>query len=116
MAGKADRGARASRAQGVFCPRLVVANRAFPFGKGLVGALPDQMAAIRSVGVVAGCATGALRGIIKVRFFRLLVLGGMARGAYLFQAFFQQALVIRGVGAMTSQTVAFFHRIVLVFP
>ena len=83
-------------------PQPVVTGDAFLLGKRSVEAILDQAIAVRPMGGVAGHTVRTLHGVAKVGLLRLAVLDAMAGHAELLSVFFDQVLVIRGVGRVTA--------------
>lgn len=98
MTGSADRYSLAFHAQWICRSGWIMTFSTFLAGKGLVCIFLDQLAAIRSVGIVTGHAISALYRIIKVRFFR----DRMACHAYPFRTLFNQFLIIGRMVAVAS--------------
>jgi hypothetical protein len=83
-------------------PQPVVTGDAFLLGKRSVEAILDQAIAVRPMRRMARHTVRALHGVAKMGLLRGAVLDGMAGHAELLSVFFDQVLVIRGVGRVTA--------------
>lgn len=101
--------------QGVAGIKALMARPAFFLRKGLVKGISYQAFTIRRVGTVAGHAVRTLNGVAQMGFLRFGVGNGMTGGAQRFSIFFDEPVMIRCVGAVATQALAFLQRGVGVF-
>jgi hypothetical protein len=83
-------------------PQPVVTGDAFLLGKRSVEAILDQAIAVRPMRRMARHTVRTLHRITKVGLLGVAVFDAMAGHAELLSVFFDQVLVIRGVGRVTA--------------
>ena len=102
VAGQASGRPFGLESQGMLGPHPVVTGNAFLLGKRSVEAILDQAIAVRPVRRMARHTVRALYGVAKMGLLRGAVFYGMAGHAELLSVFFDQVLVIRGVGRVAA--------------